>query len=231
MSARGPSNLRGPPLLPHLIMMTPHSHPRTRGPPLPTNACETSIRSPQKEGREPELFFEGPPGSQRGVRTQLRQRLRLAESRAALRGTARGRSGPANLTRWPAVPRRLLRLRVSTARPRPRLAHLRPGDSVLRTPSGPYPTTSTRTGSEPLPLPPPPRPPRLGHLGGMVATTASAGVLRPGPPALPASERLQPLGSRQDAGRLHCFRSRPEKGPGWVEGVGPGGVEVEEPGV
>lgn len=39
MSARDPPTsavLHGPPLLPHLIIMTPRSHPRTRGPPLPT---------------------------------------------------------------------------------------------------------------------------------------------------------------------------------------------------
>lgn len=97
-------------------------------------------------------------------------------------GAARGRSSPAHLTRGRAVPRRLLRQRVPTALPGPRLAHLRPGGSVLITPSGPLPRHIHKNRERAAAPPAASTPSAARSPGGMVATTACSGLLRPGPP-------------------------------------------------
>lgn len=209
--------------------MTPHLHPQTQGtlhPPVhpaparPTR-CLRGVYSSLSETREVTgLVFLGPFGLSGALRRGggSADRRRLEESRPALRGPARGRSSPANLTGW-LVPSPVRRSNSGspTAQPRPRLSHFRRGVFALTRPGPPAPTTPTRTLSQPLPFPPLPHPPRLGHPGdGGDDLELRDSALRPA--ALLASELQRPLSPSHEAWRLHCFRLRPEGGrTGWRE--------------
>lgn len=149
-------------------------------------------------------------------------RGRIAGRRAPRKAT-RERSSPANLTRLA----RSLASQLAgppagrsgsgspTAQPGPAARLPSPGRFRTVPPTAPLPHTNPR---QPLPFPSPPRPRPFCHSGvggegcplGRSLASLSA--------ALPASELQRPWSPRHEAWRLHCFRLRPERGPGGVEG-------------
>lgn len=165
--------------------MTPHLHPQTQGPlrppthPAPAGPTQCLRRvysSPPERGEVTRLVFLGSFGSQLGAPTRRSQRGPPAAGVKPdrLGGPTRGRSSPANLTRWLAPsPVDRSNSGSPTAQRRPLLCHFRRGVSALtRSSSLPHHTHTHTEQAASLPT----------------ASTPSAvrgggeGILCPGPP-------------------------------------------------
>lgn len=201
---------------------SPNPAPRPSRPPAPpkphTPCLQASLQGLRPPQRRQARSARGPRAQRRAPTRRQRGAPKAGDPGGAhsgwpLEGAAAPRILPSSLVHCPPAGRS--GSGSPTAQPGPAARLPSPGRFRTVPPTAQLPHTNPR---QPLPFPPPPRLRPFCHSGvggegcplGRSLASLSA--------ALPASELQRPWSPRHDAWRLHCFRLRPKRGPGGVEG-------------